>query len=231
MPANGTRRCFLSVRSVEVINCLPSDSRSDRQLRNEIWRHWTPYFLSYSKLCDIMEQNSTWRMTPSGMWRRVDHVKTDASEERITSIIRVWLWGLILFTLIMEEIRSSGTSVLTRFTWRHIPEDGILHSHRRESLKSWTTVLVRTRSWIVVVEKQENFHSSAMAQGDWSAQLGQLATRFDPRFLGLSLWYKMMSQRLRPRLLFTITLCKIWGFQGGDYEEWCLLGCYAVWLF
>jgi hypothetical protein len=22
--------------------------------------------------------------------------------------------------------------------------------------------------------------------------------------------------------------CKIWGFHGGDYEEWCLLGCYAV---
>jgi hypothetical protein len=25
--------------------------------------------------------------------------------------------------------------------------------------------------------------------------------------------------------------CKIWGFRYGDYEEWCLLGCYAVWLF
>jgi hypothetical protein len=24
--------------------------------------------------------------------------------------------------------------------------------------------------------------------------------------------------------------CKIWGFHSGDYEEWCLLGCYAVWL-
>jgi hypothetical protein len=23
-------------------------------------------------------------------------------------------------------------------------------------------------------------------------------------------------------------LCKIWGFHGGDYEEWCLLGCYRV---
>jgi hypothetical protein len=23
---------------------------------------------------------------------------------------------------------------------------------------------------------------------------------------------------------------KIWGFHGGDYAEWCLLGCYAVWL-
>jgi hypothetical protein len=23
-------------------------------------------------------------------------------------------------------------------------------------------------------------------------------------------------------------LCKTWGFHGGDYEEWCLLGCYSV---
>jgi hypothetical protein len=21
-----------------------------------------------------------------------------------------------------------------------------------------------------------------------------------------------------------------WGFHGGDYEEWCLLACYAMWL-
>jgi hypothetical protein len=24
--------------------------------------------------------------------------------------------------------------------------------------------------------------------------------------------------------------CKIWGYHGGDYEEWCLVGCYAAWL-
>jgi hypothetical protein len=28
-------------------------------------------------------------------------------------------------------------SVLTRATWRNIPEDAILHSHRRENLKSY----------------------------------------------------------------------------------------------
>jgi hypothetical protein len=33
------------------------------------------------------------------------------------------------------------------------------------------------------------------------------------------------------RLPIKVMLCKIWGFHGGDYEEWCLLGCYAVWLF
>jgi hypothetical protein len=35
----------------------------------------------------------------------------------------------------MKAIRLSETSVLTRATGRHIREDGILHSHRRKSLK------------------------------------------------------------------------------------------------
>jgi hypothetical protein len=25
-----------------------------------------------------------------------------------------------------------------------------------------------------------------------------------------------------------LSVCKIWGFHGSDYEEWCLLGCYAL---
>jgi hypothetical protein len=40
-------------------------------------------------------------------------------------------------TLKMEAILSSETSVHTRSTHRHIPEDGILHSHRCENLKSY----------------------------------------------------------------------------------------------
>jgi hypothetical protein len=28
-------------------------------------------------------------------------------------------------------------SVFTRATWRNIPEDAVLHSHRRENLKSY----------------------------------------------------------------------------------------------
>jgi hypothetical protein len=43
----------------------------------------------------------------------------------------------ILFTLIMEAIRSSETSFITSTTRRNIPENGILHGHRRENQKSY----------------------------------------------------------------------------------------------
>jgi hypothetical protein len=103
-------------------------------------------------------------MASSGRLRRVALVTTHVSEELRASFIWVTRIGevetrntvvflrsvcrlivttnvvpssLILVTLSNERQSSSETSVLTRATRRNIREDVILHSHRRENLKSY----------------------------------------------------------------------------------------------
>jgi hypothetical protein len=53
-------------------------------------------------------------------------------------------------TLMMEAIRSPETSILTWMTMRNIPEDGILHSHCSEDLKSYSVHSVTDRqTWFL----------------------------------------------------------------------------------
>jgi hypothetical protein len=95
-------------------------------------------------------------MVFSWMLHRVALVRTEVSEEFSASFIRVARIGelgttlavtsnrrmlrrntWIFVTLMQEALNSSETSVITRATRHNIPEDTILHSHRREKLKSY----------------------------------------------------------------------------------------------
>jgi hypothetical protein len=62
----------------------------------------------------------------------------------LRSVIFIWvdfqmfLIQIYLTMLCLPEERYSETSVNKISTRRHIPEDGILHSHRSENLRSYT---------------------------------------------------------------------------------------------
>jgi hypothetical protein len=113
-------------------------------------------------------------MASSGMLHRVALVRTDVSEELTASIIRMTRIGELeeeemyvflrsvrrllvtssvvpsspILVTLKEMLSSPETSVLTRATRRNIPEDAILHSHRRENLTCYRSFIIYTLSLV-----------------------------------------------------------------------------------
>jgi hypothetical protein len=66
----------------------------------------------------------------------------------------------------MEALSSSETAVLTGATWRNIPEDDILHSHRRENLNSYMQVILH--SYLSVFHYQQTFCAKIIDLVNWT---------------------------------------------------------------
>jgi hypothetical protein len=76
-------------------------------------------------------------MVSSGISRRVALIRTNVSNELSASYIRVTRIRELGTALAVTSNRRTQLAVPTRATRGNIPQDTILHSHRRENLKSY----------------------------------------------------------------------------------------------
>jgi hypothetical protein len=93
-------------------------------------------YINYFQINVLLTKVKLWRMLSSGMLRRVALARTDVSRELCASIIRVTRIGELGTLDVTSNWHMLRRNTLSS-TQRNIPADGILHSHRRENLKSY----------------------------------------------------------------------------------------------
>jgi hypothetical protein len=90
-----------------------------------------------------MKNAVIWGVKPCGSCKNRCFGRTYRLHHHIgrNQIYNVALNSLILSALMMEVMRSSESSGLTRVRRRHISENGILQSHNRINVKSYNGLL------------------------------------------------------------------------------------------
>jgi hypothetical protein len=208
-------------------------------------RHNTSPLQSPADLCYVRIQvfsavsakkSAFWNVTPCHLWeqsflRNVDTIQNTSVRHNTTSFCQyIRCPGEEIFCrnspYKTTKFRKANMNSYSEFVWRWLWNPCDKWCRRSEAkhqniscrcvnaLPVVTTPLLPHNAWTQysdVMAVAEGGHCRAQ---DWAT-----ISRF------------LEETSIQTRLLKNVPkLCKIWGFHDGDYEEWRLLGRYAVWL-
>jgi hypothetical protein len=163
------------------------------------------------------------------MLRSVALVRTDVTEDISASFTRVTRIGELGTTLAVTSnrrtLRRNGISVLIRATRRNIPEDAILLSHRRESLKSyilWESPTVMWYRFCAGLRGNDARSIFACHLGEQRWQVGIVARRMPLRYGYLSLAEVLVAAPYLPVVSLLRYLSEFYVQQSKYLGQWHL---------
>jgi hypothetical protein len=172
---------------------------------------------------DMLSEQFSWKLHAHEMDDQLNELQKGGWEQAVNAPQQMGIWGQYSDFGIHSPRKGQPPGIYSIFTQENIMSEAVLIGLSGTSCLYWN-------------DGKYNWLRTFAASVNPTARSKILLET--PVVYSKGFWQWRITLRITSFVDFTHcpefwilenTPCKIWDFDGGDYEKWCLLGCYAVW--